>query len=185
MSFPLFDEQKEDVIKKLGKKPDAGVPIDKESINFKVSSWLLMDFHAEVCANRGVEIMEHVCGLDFSDFLTWERLNRFNLSVQNALFVKGEASSNLTSLIHIENHGYILTGWVHNHTGNGEGSVHPSGTDIKNQKALEVGNYAAVGAIFSQDGFIRFFSDRLKFNVEILGKGVQKVGENLYRIAKT
>ena len=180
--LPSPGRPNEDIRKEPLEKSDAVVPANGFR-SYRVGSWFLMDCYAELC-KKPVEVMEHVCGLDFGNYVMWERLNRFDLSVQNMLFVKGEASSNLASLVDIEEHGYILSGWVHSHPGKGEGSVYPSGTDIKNQKTLEAAKYSVLGAIFSQDGYIRFFADNFKFNVEVMGRGIEHVKENLYKISQ-
>ena len=81
-------------------------------------------------------------------------------------------------------YGYLLTGCFHSHPGSGKGSVSPSSTDIKNQKKLENTGYKCISAIFSRDGFIRFFTVNNPFEVKVVGKGVECVAENVYRLTE-
>jgi hypothetical protein len=45
-------------------------------------------------------------------------------------------------------------------------------------------HYPVIGCIFSQDLYFRFFSVSCKPAVEIFGKGVTKIEDNIYRIDK-
>jgi hypothetical protein len=156
--------------------------IEEEKSTYVVGSWFLEDCWEHVCG-KPVEDMHYVSGLRFGNYLTLERLTRFNLSSQSVAFVEGDLSSSFKSLMDIESHGYCLTAWFHSHPGRGRESAFASGTDMKTQRMLEAGRYQAIGAVFSQDGFVRFFTDRLQFNLMALGKGIEKIDENVYKIS--
>jgi hypothetical protein len=59
----------------------------------------------------------------------------------------------------------------------------PSGIDTEMHTRLEQGGHKAIGAIFTADGSIGFFTVNLQFDVTVLGQGVQRVGENIYRLS--
>ena len=42
--------------------------------------------------------------------------------------------------------------------------------------------FPAIQAVFSEDGYIRFFSAERPFSIRIFGKGVTHVKENLYQL---
>jgi hypothetical protein len=103
------------------------------------------------------------------------------LSRQTACFAEGDIHSVDQALLTMERWGLPALLFCHNHPGRGAGAVTPSGIDINTHKQIEV-YYPMIGAIFSQDGYVRFFSAGKKFKVEVIGNGVVKINDNLYRI---
>jgi proteasome lid subunit RPN8/RPN11 len=86
-------------------------------------------------------------------------------------------------LAKLEAAGHLLLGHFHSHPGYGLESTGPSGTDLKFQAALERAGYPTVAAIFSRDGYIRFFrADNREFEIDIHGKGVEHVESTIYRL---
>jgi hypothetical protein len=81
---------------------------------------------------------------------------------------------------HLPDHALVLT--CHLHPGHGPGSVTPSGTDRKTHRDMERGGYPVIGAIFSQDGYVHFFSVDVKFDLSVTGGGVKEVGKRTFRI---
>ncbi|UCD91877.1 MAG: hypothetical protein JSV43_06470 [Methanobacteriota archaeon] len=81
---------------------------------------------------------------------------------------------------HLPNHALALT--CHLHPGHGPNSVLPSMTDRKTHRDMEKGGYPVIGAIFSEDGFVHFYSGDSKFNLMVTGGGVEDVGNRTYRI---
>ena len=76
-----------------------------------------------------------------------------------------------------EKYGHLLLAVCHSHPFKGVIGTCPSGIDYHLQKRLEAVGYKTIQAIFSRDGYIRFFSDKLDFEIEVYGKGVQKICE--------
>jgi len=60
-------------------------------------------------------------------------------------------------LILLETFGHRLVGHAHSHPGTGPNATRPSGIDENFQRRLENGGHSAIGAIFSRDGWVRFF----------------------------
>jgi len=77
--------------------------------------------------------------------------------------------------------GLRCAGLFHSHPGRGVGSTQPSSTDLTNHRSWERA-YPLVGAVFSQDGVIRFFGGRDRVRVEVYGKKIEKLHDNLYRL---
>jgi hypothetical protein len=83
--------------------------------------------------------------------------------------------------LHFE--GYKLWGCFHVHPGCGIAATGPSSIDMELIDKFDAGNYKAVNAIFSRDGFIRFLAP-FPFKIHIYGKGVRKINEELYCLVK-
>ena len=81
-----------------------------------------------------------------------------------------------------EEDGARLIACFHSHPGTGRSATGPSGIDIGTQERLERGGYPAVGAIFSRDGWVRFYSVDRKFRVEVTGKGGEARGEKIFKL---
>jgi len=95
----------------------------------------------------------------------------------------GQPSSTHKLLIKLEQFGHRLLGCFHSHPGKGPQSTQPSGTDEKYQQRLEDGGHIAVAAIFSRDGYVRFFRMDKDPEIEIYGEGVERHGKNIFRLA--
>jgi hypothetical protein len=64
----------------------------------------------------------------------------------------------------------------------GPEATHPSGIDQRFQQRLETAGYVAVAAIFSRDGYVRFFRLDHNFSLEIHGTGVEECEPSVYRL---
>jgi hypothetical protein len=106
----------------------------------------------------------------------------FQHQKRTAVAVVGQLSSTHNLLIKLEQFGHRLLGSFHSHPGKGQDATHPSGIDQKFQKRLEDGGHVAVAAIFSRDGYVRFFRMDKEPEIEVYGKGVEKHERNLYRL---
>ena len=78
------------------------------------------------------------------------------------------------SIIKLEQFGHRLLAHFHSHPGNGIEANRPSGTNTGFQKRLEDAGYPAVAAIFSRDGYVRFFRLDDDLEIEIYGSGVEQ-----------
>jgi hypothetical protein len=96
--------------------------------------------------------------------------------------VKADPRSTHRVLILLEKFKHRFLAHFHSHPGNGAGATHPSGIDEGFQKRLESAGHLAVAAIFSRDGYVRFFRLDRSFEIEIYGEGVEKHEENVYRL---
>jgi hypothetical protein len=47
---------------------------------------------------------------------------------------------------------------------------------------LDKGRYPTIQAIFSDDGYIRFFGGQKPFTIQVYGTGVKKIDERTYRL---
>ena len=96
--------------------------------------------------------------------------------------VEADLRSTHRLLIKLEQFGHRLLAHFHSHPGRGSDSTHPSGTDRAFQQRLEKGGHVAVAAIFSRDGYVRFFRLDGNFQLEIHGSGIEECEDNVYRL---
>lgn len=90
------------------------------------------------------------------------------------------------ALIAMERSGTHLAGWLHSHPGAGAGCTQPSTTDLRQHQSW-VQDYSErlLSGIFVKDGWVRFWGraiDAKTITVEIVGEGVRKESENVYRL---
>jgi proteasome lid subunit RPN8/RPN11 len=112
-----------------------------------------------------------------------EQIIPFKLDVQTIVGAEGNSRDVHRVLGKLQELEYKLLGYFHIHPGEGPNAIYPSSVDLKLQDILERGGYGAIGAIFSRDGYLRFHASRLP-NIEIFGKGVEKINESLYHLSK-
>lgn len=152
---------------------DAAVPL------YLVSTLFLREAYSALVRDS-CEEMHFVTGSEFGHGRVLERLVSFEKARRSVSSVAGEPTSTHKALIGLEEQGHRLIAWMHSHPGQGAAATSPSEIDFGHQARLEQGGYPAIGAIFSRDGWVRFFSNDAPFVVEIFGRGVSKRDERLY-----
>jgi hypothetical protein len=120
------------------------------------------------CEADGIMVLDQRCG--------FEHVSR------TAAGVEGEIRSTHRLLCKLEQCGHRLLSHMHSHPGRGIGATMPSPTDRAFQERLERGGYPTVAAVFSRDGYIRFFRLDHEFELEIHGKGVEEVEPNVFHL---
>ncbi len=129
------------------------------------------------------EVLHDVSGVKHNGVYTMERLDPLELDESSSVYARSNLLSTRDSLMDMHRFGYLLTGVFHSHPGNGPSSTNPSDIDVRNQKKLEYAGYKCLSAVFSRDGYVRFFSVSNPFKVVVRGRGVDNAGEeNLFRI---
>lgn len=150
---------------------------------FVVGSKLLYDAFNKMCAFSTESIL-YASGGVLRNSYSIERLIDLQLDESELGYASANAEFSSKVLIGLETYGTLLTCYFHTHPGRGKNANHPSSIDFANQARLEKGNYKTIGGIFARDGYLRFFSDKLDFNVTITGKGVQYVSKNVYKLTE-
>jgi hypothetical protein len=131
------------------------------------------------------ESLVYVTGMKVSGLIILDRVSMPQLSEQSGVYVSVDHESSKAILCDLDKYGHGLHAWFHNHTSKGESATLPSNKDFATQERLERGGYDAVGAVFSEDGFVRFFSKQTEFKIEVFGKGVKKIEDFLFKIEET
>jgi len=131
---------------------------------------------------REPEWMLAATGLRRDQLYTLEYLIEVKIAKQSGAQAAFDMQDFTRVAVTLHEHGQALHAIFHSHRF--AGAPHPSGTDMRLQKVLEEGGYPTIQAVFSEDGYVRFFAGQRRFNVEVYGKGVRQIDEEgfLYRI---
>lgn len=155
---------------------------DHKKRRYLISSLYLMDSFALLNKDE-VESLHFVTGPEVGETKVMDKIVDLKLEKQSMVYAKADTEAIRETLIYLTDYGYKLWACIHIHPGSGAGSTYPSGTDKTLDRLLLKGGYDCIGAIFSRDGFVRFFSSK-EFEVNIYGNGVEKIDEKLYRLVK-
>jgi hypothetical protein len=128
--------------------------------------------------------MHYASGVINNGIRIIERMITFPFKQQSSVYVEGDHYATRDALIRMANFGYFLHAVCHSHPGKTIHSTLPSNIDLEHQSRLEKGGYQAISCIFSRDGFVRFFSVNLVFELNIYGEGVEKHGKNVFRLTE-
>ena len=130
------------------------------------------------------EYMFYISGAEHQNRVFLSDVVEFEIDSRSVVSVRGNSESVLRAASDLGRNGQRIYCWAHSHPGEGQASCNPSPKDLKTQDGLEFCGYPAIGAIFNREGNIRFFSKERKFDIEITGKGVERVQhqEHLYKI---
>jgi hypothetical protein len=161
---------------------NVGEALDTDSIPVYTAGSLFLQESYRYLTKGPYEHIHYVTGLTTGNTLSLDRIVTFKLARQHLAGVEGDTADTVKALMKLDRFGHKLLGWFHSHPGSGAGAVYPSAVDIGHQRRLEIGGYPSIGAIFSRDGYVRFFSVRRAFEVEIYGKGVEQIDEKHFRI---
>lgn len=158
--------------------------LKNQRLKHLVGSMFLSDCYSALNPGPHTESMFYVSGPETNGVRHLSRICPFVYDSRSAAYVSGDITSSSNALILMERFGHRLLGWFHSHPGTGPGATTPSPTDMKHQRLLEKGNHLAIGAIFTQDGYVRFFSRKLKVNIEVYGQGVERIDDKLFRLTE-
>lgn len=127
------------------------------------------------------EWMLAVTGVKQASLHTLEHLIEVKLASQSSTKAAFDMQDFARIVMELQEQGLALHAIFHSHRF--AGPPHPSGVDWHLQDLLDKGGYPAIQAVFSEDGYVRFFARR-PFSVTVYGKGVEDVDQEsaLYRI---
>jgi len=148
---------------------------------YTVGSWFLKDCF-NYLVREEVEALHYVTGVQFDNTFTLDKMVTFAMIRQTAVSARGDINSTHKALIEMEKYGHKLHACFHSHPGSGETATFPSSVDLDYQARLEKGKYAAIGGIFSRDGYFRAYSLSNPFRINVYGKGVERINDRLYRL---
>ena len=100
------------------------------------------------------------------------RMEQMGLEEQTPVYVSANEQECHDKMLELDlNHGHKTHAMFHSHISRGAPSTWPSTTDRDNQKRYEKAGLIAVGGIFSLDGYMRFFTNSIPFDIEVYGRG--------------
>lgn len=125
-----------------------------------------------------------VTGPDINDNIyTLARIIEPEMEVRSATGAKPDFGKMADLLGEMEEkQGSRMISYFHSHPGKGIGGTSPSGIDHDTQDGYERGGYPSIGAIFSRDGYIRFYSHERDFQIEVSGKGGEQIEKKIFRL---
>jgi hypothetical protein len=111
-----------------------------------------------------------------------DRLVEVKISHQSAGGIQLSTDGLQQALVNLQCSGHALHAVFHSHRMKGIESSCPSRIDLSTQEHILEVAYPAIQAIFTEDGYIRFFSVQRKFNIDVYGKGVEHVEGTLFKL---
>lgn len=148
------------------------VPRVPAGINrYAVSSLFLHECFHQLTADAREQLFFVTGSVMHGEYVLNQRIE-FEHQKRSILGVTGDEVATHRALIKLEQFGHKLLGHFHSHPGTGAEATLPSGTDENFQVRLERAGHVAVAAIFSRDGFVRFFRVDKNVHVEVYGAGV-------------
>jgi hypothetical protein len=93
--------------------------------------------------------------------------------------VEPTGASTYRNLLRTEAGGEEVYALFHSHPGSQIPS--PSGKDLATHERLESAGYSVIGGIFTEGGYVRFFSHHTHFSVKVLGQGVEVIDAKTFR----
>ncbi len=148
---------------------------------YTVSSLFLHECYRELTADQHEQFF-FVTGSEVDGDMVLDQKLAFAHQRRTMMGVEGQVGSTHRLLIKLEQFGHRLLAHFHSHPGRGLASTGPSGTDEQFQRRLERAGYPTIAAIFSRDGFVRFFRLEGEFELHVHGAGVEDLGQHMYRL---
>jgi hypothetical protein len=147
---------------------------------YVVSTIFLADCCAYLTQGRA-EWLHAVTGVRLgSCFYTLDRMIPLDLIVQSAARATADPAAVFQAIRNLADSGHVLHAVFHSHRMRGVPG--PSSIDRELQHRLDRGGYPAIQAIFSDDGFVRFFAGEKPFEIKIYGTGAEKINERVYKL---
>jgi hypothetical protein len=162
-------------------------PAEADILDFALDAWLLDDCRRQLITGPDEQI-GYLTGVECHGIRFMNRFIILAPEHSSVAYVKGEFLSSHGALMAMEKRDHRMLAWIHNHPGTGQAATHPSSTDYAHQERLERAGYKAIGIILARGRdypkctLVRTFTHRLKYKIEIYGKGVEKIDEELYRL---
>jgi proteasome lid subunit RPN8/RPN11 len=108
------------------------------------------------------------------------RLVTFALADKSRAHAVPDPKSQTEALVELDRRGERLLAMFHSHPG--YGAPGPSPTDLNTQGNLERMRFPTIGAVFSRNGFVRFYSVNRSFRVVVSGTGCERLEDCLFRL---
>ncbi len=162
-------------------KPSHQNEENSDKTHYQISSLQLMECCEYLTSDPGRNERLHlVTGTITADGTrVLSRMEKVKYQSQSPAYVKGDEVDTHQKIIALdENHGHLLLAMFHSHMGRGAGATSPSVTDISFLKRMEKTGIDCLGGIFSMDGYIRFFKEKNEFEMDVYGKGIDKIRDD-------
>lgn len=166
-------------------KPDDDIvlaPDTQDAPPVFVANSLFLHDCFEVLTQTDEENLHLVTGSILGNTRMMERIIPLELSAQSVGGAIAADDSLAAQLIRLHDFGMLPLGYFHSHPGYGPNATCPSATDQATQAAMESCGSTILGAVFSQDGFVRFYANGWDPDVHVVGERVRKVEKNVHQL---
>lgn len=156
----------------------AQLPISPKKTVYAVDVVSLRNWQAYLLSGKP-EHMHAVTGINVQGVCALYRMIEIVPDLERVSSVVGNPDSVFEALMMLEQVGLKLHAICHSHRFNGV--PQPSDTDWALQDRLDRGGYACIQGIVSEDGYWRFFAGKHPFEIRIIGKGVEKHDDKVFK----
>ncbi|PWU11725.1 MAG: hypothetical protein C5B51_02095 [Terriglobia bacterium] len=146
-----------------------------------VSSLFLHHCFKELTADEREQFF-FITGPEIDGTLMLNQRIEFAHEKRSVAGASGDTGSTHRLLMMLEAFKHRLLGHFHSHPGKGASATQPSGIDENFQRRLEKAGHVGVAAIFSHDGWVRFFRLDRQVDINIFGEGVERHEAKLFRL---
>jgi hypothetical protein len=153
-----------------------GIPIYVANVQF------LKEAFRAVTKTRDEHLVYATGPEDGKSVFALTRILSFDYETQSVCGASPDPRTQLKALMDLDRTEERLLATIHSHPGRGVNATHPSSVDLSTQENLQQLGYPAIGAIFSRDGYLRFYSVGRAFRVAVSGAGCDKIDEKVFRI---
>jgi len=164
------------------KGTDNTVEPDQLPRHFTIKASFLKEKCYPYLMDTPMESLAYLSGVRCRETTVIDQLVTFKLDVQTAVYVRGNPMSVADALIAMDERGDLLEGTIHCQPGEGPSATLPSGIDRKHHRRLESVGYKPLGIIMSRDGHFRFYTDRMPFEVQVVGNDAVKLSDTSYKL---
>ncbi len=155
-------------------------PLTSQAPREFVFSSLLLKESFSICTESAEEGMHFFAGIEVDGALVATKLVQFPYATRSIASASGDHLSTHRICIEMHEAGHRLLALIHAHPGSGAHANIPSSVDLRTHARWE-SQRALVGGIWSRDGYLRFFSSGLDFNVKVIGNHVEQIEKRLFR----
>lgn len=175
ITMSQFVQTLDDLATRMEPKRRSDIP------RFVVSSYFLYDCFRKLTADSK-EQLSFITGVEVDGSLILNQILDLEHDRRTAIGVEANQGFTHRLLIQLDRFRHRLLAHAHSHPGTGPDATAPSGIDQRFQARLEHAGHVAVAAIFSRDGFVRFFRLQGAFEIVVFGEGVEAYAPNLFRL---
>ena len=154
----------------------------KDSDVYVFSSWTLKQSF-RYCTARPEEGMHFILGFEQNGngCAIGSVIVPFTYAHRSIAGAAGEHRATHRVCIEAHETGHRLLVLMHSHPGSGKHANHPSATDEATQRLWER-TTRLIGGIWSRDGYLRWYSSNLKYEVQIVGSHLERISDHVWKL---
>jgi hypothetical protein len=170
------------------KKNKTNRPRRRLGTSYQISSMFVGDcYHylkADPRQNERIHLVTGTITAEGTKVLS--RMEKLKYDRQSPAYVAADETDSHKKIMSLtEDFGHYVLAVFHSHTSTGVSSTKPSSIDYKFMRRMAQIGCNCLGGIFSLDGYVRFFKENQRFDIDVYGKGTEKIADKSnYKIFK-